>query len=499
MKKYDHIIVGGGISGLTAALLLALNGRKVLLLEKAPRIGGSLTRFRRQGVPFDTGFHFTGGLLPDALLHRMLAVLGLLDSVEPEFMSADRAHRFVFESEQRTIEMPCGIQPLRQKLKDEFPGDAGAVDRYFDRVERVCAQTATMDLTRLTESAHRLEEESVSLKTVLDGLTPNPLLKGVLCGLGMCYGVKPSEISFASHSRVCYDLYQSTARFKGGGEALIAAFRQAFDRLGVEVRCNRWITECRVGADDHAKSFILDSGEEVAADSSVLTIHPRHILALLPRDHVSRAFIGRVEDFEASSGFFTVYGVWDGPVAPGFGSSIVSLFPHSDFEQLLDPAYRGEQALVICGSIEQVGGAPRGVVTAFEPSFHEHVAQWGDSSVGHRPAAYAEYKAARVEAIRDRLARTDPAYRNGCRILDAASMLTYRDYLNSPDGSAYGIKQKVGQYNLIGKLPVRNLFAAGQSALLPGIAGAMMSSFIVTRAVLGKDYFNRFVSGKLCN
>jgi len=78
-------------------------------------------------------------------------------------------------------------------------------------------------------------------------------------------------------------------------------------------------------------------------------------------------------------------------------------------------------------------------------------------------------------------------------------MLTYRDYLNSPDGSAYGIKQKVGQYNLIGKLPVRNLFAAGQSSLLPGIAGAMMSSFIVTRAVLGKDHFNRFVGEALCN
>ena len=499
MNRYDHIVVGGGISGLTAALLLALNGRKVLLLEKAPRIGGSLARFQRQGVPFDTGFHFTGGLLPDALLHRMLSVLGLVDAVETEFMSSDRAHRFVFESENRTIDMPCGILPLRQKLKDEFPGDTVAVERYFDLVEKVCAQTATMDLARLTESAHRLDEESVSLKTVLDGLTSNRLLRGVLCGLGMCYGVKPSEISFASHSRVCYDLYQSTARFKGGGDALIDAFKQAFTRLGVEVRCSRWITECRVGDDDHAKSFVLNSGEEVAAESAVMTIHPRHILKLLPRNHISKAFVSRVESFEASSGFFTVYGAWDGPAAPGFGSSIVSLFPHTDFEQLLDPAYRGEQALVICESVEPVRGVSRGVVTAFEPSFYEHVAQWGDSSLGHRPAAYGEYKAGRVEAIRERLARYNPAYRGACRLLDAASMLTYRDYLNSPDGSAYGIKQKVGQYNLIGKLPVRNLFAAGQSSLLPGIAGAMMSSFIVTRAVLGKDNFNRFVSGKLCS
>ncbi len=46
-----------------------------------------------------------------------------------------------------------------------------------------------------------------------------------------------------------------------------------------------------------------------------------------------------------------------------------------------------------------------------------------------------------------------PAYREGLDIIDAGSMLTFKEYLNSPDGSAYGVKQKMGQFNLIGKLP----------------------------------------------
>lgn len=499
MRKFDHIVAGGGVSGMTAALLLALNGRKVLLLEKAPNhLGGSLARFHRGGIPFDTGFHFTGGLQPGGLFHRMLSALGLLDHVETEFMTADHAHRFVFESEGRTVDLPCGIPSLKHKLKAEFPGDRQAVDAYFDRVEKVRAGTASMDMTRLGESTAPMDEESVSLKSVLDDLTDNALLKAVWCGLGMCYGVKPSEVSFANHSRICYDLYQSTARFKGGGDALVDAFKAAFSRLGVEVACGCWIAECRLGENNLAERFILSTGEEIVAESAVLTLHPFHILKLLPRSCVSKAFVHRVEAFEPSLGFFTVYGVWDGAVSPGFGSSVVSLFPTTDFEALLDPSYRGDQALVSCESVEKVGGAVCRVITAFEPSFREHVAPWEHSKRGHRPSDYSDYKAKRIESIRKRLGQYNPAYRQSFRILDAASMLTYRDYLNSPDGSAYGIKQKVGQYNLIGKLPVRNLFAAGQSSLLPGIAGAMMSSFIVSRAVLGKDNFNRFMSGKLC-
>jgi hypothetical protein len=52
----------------------------------------------------------------------------------------------------------------------------------------------------------------------------------------------------------------------------------------------------------------------------------------------------------------------------------------------------------------------------------------------------------------------------------------------------------MGQFNLIGKLPLHNVYAAGQSAVLPGIIGAMMSSLIVGRAVVGKENYGRLLS-----
>ena len=46
MKQYDIIVVGSGIAGLTAARILAQHGKRILLLEKASILGGSLARFR---------------------------------------------------------------------------------------------------------------------------------------------------------------------------------------------------------------------------------------------------------------------------------------------------------------------------------------------------------------------------------------------------------------------------------------------------------------------
>ncbi|OQW97233.1 MAG: hypothetical protein BWK77_02290 [Verrucomicrobia bacterium A1] len=501
MKKYDDIVVGGGISGLTAALLLAMNGRRVLVVEKGPRIGGSLLRFHRDGIPFDTGFHFTGGFSRGGILHDMLSVIGLRGAIQPVFLSADRGQQFILEASGRTFDFPAGIGRLREKLKSSFPGEHGAVDAYLDRVEAVCHRTTASDLGMIGTPPKPLDEDFISLRDVVDGLTSNPELRQLLCVLGMCYGVRPSEISFANHSRVCYSLYESVARVQDGGEAFIRAFQGRFKELGVDVLCNRHVVECADIREDCVGRFVLNTGEEIAAANGILTIHPKSIVELLPRDHLSRAFVERVAGYESSSGFFSVFGVLDdGHREEDFGTSVVSLVPDADFDQILDPAYAGDPALVLMTSLETGrDGARKQVVHAFESSLPAQVEAWKDSVTGRRPAEYAEYKARRVKRIRERIVRARPAYERHLQILDSASVLTYRDYLHSPDGSAYGVKQKIGQYNLIGKLPLLNLYAAGQSAVLPGLVGAMMSSFVVCRSVLGKSLFDEFIRQRMAS
>ncbi len=500
MKEYDDIIVGAGISGLTMAVLLSLNGRRVLIIEKGRSIGGSMNRFYRKGAPFDTGFHFTGGFCKGGVLEDILKVLNIRDHIKPIFLSSGEANRFVFEAEGKSFDMKPGIDNLRRDLKKYFPAEKATIDKYFDMVVAVGKKTVSLDLRKISMTANVIEEDFISLDQVLNDLTQNKLLQALLSTYSMCYGVKPDQISFASHSRVCYGLYESMARIERGGEAFTDAFRDKIKDLGIDLICNSYITECKDICNDRVGRFILNNGEELTFKNCIFTIHPQEIMKILPKDNLSKAFRDRVASFEPSTGFFLVFGlIEDDQPINDFKPTIVSLLPVADLNQLLEPKYKGEQALVIMKSPEKVNGKTYKTINTFEPSFVDTVSDWEKSHLGKRPKEYQQYKEKRTKKIYERICRYYPEYKKTLKIVDSASVLTFRDYLNSPDGSAYGIKQKIGQYNLFGKLPLRNLYAAGQSSVLPGIVGAMLSSFIVARNVIGKKDYNRFIEKRLCN
>ncbi len=493
MRRFDSIVVGSGISGMTMALILGLNGRKVLLIEAAPIIGGSMSRFRLQGVPFDTGFHFSGGLEPGGILNDILRVLGIEGMIEPEFLQEDSASSLLFEDTGLRYDIPAGIDRIRRKLSGYFPSEAAAIDKYFMMLRDVCSRTPSMDLRRLCAKHTHIEEDFVSLQSVLDSLSPNRTLHALLSVFAMCYGTKPSEVSFANHARMSIGLYESMARVKDGGEAFIKAFKARARGLDIEIQTGCRISELAEIEGKRVKRFILSTGEEIAAGHCVFTIHPKGIIDLLPPGCVSPAFRERVSSFESSTGFFSVFSVLpDEFEEADFGRSLLTIMPEADINRMLDQGIP-DSAILLMKSIELVHGRPRKVLSLFEPASVDSAARWADTTTGKRPEDYRQFKAAKTGRMIERICAMLPQYSSKIEVLDSASVLTFRDYLHSPDGSAYGIKQKLGQINLRSELPLRNLLAAGQSSLLPGIIGAMMSSFIVARSVLDGATLDGFI------
>ncbi len=69
-KRFDSIIVGSGISGMSAGIMLAKEGEKTLVAERHDIAGGPTQTYKRKGAIFPAGVHRLGALEPgQALWH----------------------------------------------------------------------------------------------------------------------------------------------------------------------------------------------------------------------------------------------------------------------------------------------------------------------------------------------------------------------------------------------------------------------------------------------
>ncbi|MCK5529005.1 MAG: hypothetical protein KAI74_04935, partial [Kiritimatiellae bacterium] len=405
------------------------------------------------------------------------------------------SNSIVFEQNQQTYTLPLGYDECRNAIVNYFPGDKEAVNKYFDAVKRICDNTASMNLRNLTVSRESCPEDYITVADFLDEITDNTQLKAVLSVYGLCYGSPSKEMTFAGHSRVCYGLYNGIARVKDGGDAFVRSLKAELEKYGVEILTNRFIESCEDIEDKRVGSFLLNSGERISTDKCIFTIHPAEILKTLPQDELRKGFCERVNGYQPSIGFFTLYATIDdmGPV----DSSLVALCCTDNIDGAYDPSSQDARPLIFVTGNEDIKGKEHNVLHVFEVALVEDTQEWENSKRGSRPAAYIDYKERRVASIIKRIENVNPAYKGKINVVASASMLTFKDYLHSPYGCAYGIRQKVSQFNLFGKLPLRNIYAAGQSAVLPGVAGAMMSSFIIARGLIGKDLYNEFIQNQL--
>jgi len=71
------VVIGGGVSGLTAASLAARAGLSVAVLERHNLVGGCASFYQRGGYRFDVGATLVGGFGPRGIHRRVFASLGV--------------------------------------------------------------------------------------------------------------------------------------------------------------------------------------------------------------------------------------------------------------------------------------------------------------------------------------------------------------------------------------------------------------------------------------
>lgn len=487
----ETLVVGSGAAGLTAALLLAKAGRRVTLLETQSGIGGYLRRFTRNGLRFDTGFHFTGGF--GDTLSQILTILGLENDIKAEPLRT----RIYLQETGRMLTLPGGSLGERAEyLAAVFPEDASAIRNYFQLEQEIVASTPLFDLSNADQPiAPQLSlYDSITLQEYFQQQRfSSPEVETVLGMMVFCHGTPPSEIPLAQHCRISCGLHQHLSRVEHGGDAFIRAFKRELERYQVKTRTGTSIAKMlRFSSDCQCQEVLLSNAETLAVEDIFFAVHPEVYLQLFPAEMLSPSLRRRYGKSQDTCSFFSIYAALDDELAAE--PELLQYISCNDLNRLLSPGDSAYGTGMVTNLETDHRGRVRKTFTAFR-NMHlsEVTAQCGPElgSYSSNPR-YLEFKRRISEQVYQDVLKVYPHYDRHLHILASATPYTCRRY-SPPRGSAYGLKIKIAESRLSGQLPVRNCYALGHHAIMPGILGTMLGAFLTFRQAVGAEAYRALI------
>ncbi len=129
-KKYDVIIVGGGITGLLSAAILSGAGRRVLVVERTGEFGGMLKMIKYKGEEYYFGAHHIAGTDADSVTGGVWKALGM--DVREDFEEVTHMRLLTAG---KSLMIPLKLGELETYIKERYPGETGTED-FFSRLRR---------------------------------------------------------------------------------------------------------------------------------------------------------------------------------------------------------------------------------------------------------------------------------------------------------------------------------------------------------------------------
>lgn len=462
--KIPFLVIGGGLSGLAAAIRAARFTPEVLLLEKHSRIGGLNSYFYRHGNLYETGLHaITNYAEPTdkkAPLNRLLRQLKLPRdkfSFCPQFQSE------IFFQGQTSLQFSNDFALLQSEINAKFPQ---SIDEF------------TKLLVFLKDFDPFLTAPFRSAKAFLLEILQAPLLvEMLLCPL-MYYGSsREDDMDLAQFAIMFQAIYlEGMFRPKGTIKEFLDLLVDHYLLLGGAVKTSCGVEKI-LHRNNKASGVILSTGEQVACDYILSTIGHKETLRLLAQEengaHASTEELPRLGFFE------TIYQV---PQQAGAHlPKDKTIIFYNDGEHF---AYRKPEELVdfrsgvICfpGNFQGLHANKRCEIRSTHLA---HFAKW--QALTRDPSHYQNQKSHAAELSGQRLESIIGNFMTNIVYENSFTPVTIERYTAKLEGAIYGSPTKIKD----GHIGFTNLFLAGTDQGFLGIIGSMLSGVsIVNQHIL---------------
>lgn len=482
------VVIGAGVSGMTGALILAMKGWKVTLVEKAPRPGVTMRGFSRKGVYFESGLHFAGELAEQGLLRAYLRYLGM-DTLEFADFDPHTFETFAF-GDGSAIEVPAAYESYRETLMNAFPEEKDGIAAYLAEVRDAYDASLLHNYRGPFSFSGEWETRWLQpLDEFLSAYVSDARLRDILTAAGWLYGVSPGRVPFLLHARVAGSHFASVRTFKGGGLALVRAFEKRLRETGVTVRCNSGVSRILLSAASGPEGVELENGDKVEGKLVIHTGHPSSLIGMAPEGTFRPIYANRLRGLNDTVSGHLLFFAAKGRPERLRGKNLY-LYPRdASFAGMFRPGSQpsnGPFYLLASPQEQREGDEPVTAVTAVTLNDPGEYRRFYGEKRGRRSPEYAALKKDRLGRMAEAIARACPEA-SDMTLLEGATPLTLRDWLGTPDSGVYGAAHTTEQINPAPVTRAPNLYLAGQGVVAPGLMGAVISAILTCGIIIGYE------------
>lgn len=487
MEKFDVIIAGSGLGGLECGAILSKEGYKVCILEKNPLFGGCLQTFKRQGHSFDTGIHYIGSLDEGQVMNQFFKYTGILDRLKMEKLNTDAYDRISFMGKDYNYAM--GHEHFIRTLAEKFPKEEAAIRLYTQKIQEVGSLINVDHLKQGMIAESGMTHFRTSASQTIDSITNDPVLRNVLAGTSMLYGGIKESSTWYHHAMVNNSYIESSYRMVDGTAQIADELIRVIRENGGTVLRNKEVTRFIV-KEDRVSAVEVNKEEIFEADHYISNIHPRKTLQLLDKSrNIKNAYINRIKSLPNSYGVFTVYVVFKKNTVPYInqniyvhGTDCAWFNPHTSSKEKV------ENVLI---TYQNNGSEYADVMTLMLPLKTSEFDEWSHTTLEQRGSAYEEFKERYAEQALQFLRSKGYHFDEHIDFTLTATPLTFRDYMGTTDGAAYGILKdyRFPEISFIStKSKLRNFYFTGQNMNVHGALGVTLTSMLTCSDLLGLEY-----------